>query len=500
MSYPTTLDSLTDVTGNEFTNLPAPSGHAGVENAQNHGVTSIQSYLGVQNSSVTSTITYGLTSTGSINPGHRHTMDNIIGGAPVGVGIGIVVNQPNHGLLVDRIIKSNGGGTFGYAQADNASDAEVVGIITSVPNASAFTYSQNVMGLTGSIIPTGIPGQALFLHPVSAGYMQTTSPTGTGQVVKPVGVFVDTVKIDFSSEYRAQTLLTPASVQTQTAFSFENTNIVLPASKGQFFPTVSNNTSRYAFQYVKFGNYFFAFIDNTWYQYGIDATTSAPTVTNSLGIDPGLGLSVSSDGQTLYSINISSLTVTLKSYNASLVLQTTSTHTFGSGSITSVVSISSSGCVAFFVLGTKMIACLQNQASGNRFWTEFTIVGASLNSPTVTNLEFYNGTVLQTHASQYATVDSNNNVYIQLGVNSGTDPSPIASLDRMTYSSPNFTSVGSSNMPITDWSDTTSSGGGTSNGGFTVPTLTTIGWYRNCSINNHATNFDLGTVYNEYSQ
>lgn len=369
----------------------------------------------------------------------------------------------------------------------------------------SIAWAQNAMEIKGISFGAGVTK-------IIAGTNVTISPSGgTGEVTINTaggggGVLIETN----STPNGSQALLNLLNGSNVTITEDGSGNVTIsstggsgggisPASPGQFFPTISSSSSFFSYQYVKFGNYLFAYIGNTWHQYGIDAATGSPTV-GVPSITTGTGLSISDDGLTLYSLNVSGLTITLRSYDTSLSLLSTSSITFGSGTITSPLSIASGGCIAFFVLGSLCIACLQNSAAGNNFWTEFTISGSSLTTPTVTNLQFYNGSVLQTHASQYATTDSSSNVYIQLGVNSNLDTTPTASLDKFTYSSPNFTNTGSSNMPISDWSDTSSSGGGTSNGGFTIPTLSTVGWYRNCSVTNHANTHDIALIYNEYSQ
>lgn len=100
------------------------------------------------------------------------------------------VNQTTHGLSVGDVIKSNGtANQYSKAQADSAANAEVVGIVTLVPDADNFVFT------TGGEITSGVPavaaGTTLFLDPSTAGALTSTEPTTIGQISKPVAVVVE---------------------------------------------------------------------------------------------------------------------------------------------------------------------------------------------------------------------------------------------------------------------------------------------------------------------
>lgn len=118
--------------------------------------------------------------------------------------IQLSVNQTTHGFSEGDIIKSSGtANEYAKAVGDNAADAEVVGIVTTVIDANNFIYSQNIMGYTGTGIPTGTPGEGIFLDQATAGAMTLTVSSATsGLVVKPVGVLLASgAKMNFSSSY-----------------------------------------------------------------------------------------------------------------------------------------------------------------------------------------------------------------------------------------------------------------------------------------------------------
>lgn len=82
-NYPQTEDTFVDPVG---TNTLGFYPHSAIETAQNNALRALEGYLGVTASLVTSSITYGLTASGSINPGHRHTFDAIVGVLSVTAG------------------------------------------------------------------------------------------------------------------------------------------------------------------------------------------------------------------------------------------------------------------------------------------------------------------------------------------------------------------------------------------------------------------------------
>lgn len=94
----------------------------------------------------------------------------------------VVVSQTTHGFAVGDVIKRSGS-AYAKAQADSAANAEVIGIVSSVPNANSFEYITVglVTGLTGLTDNT-----VYFLSPTTAGALTDTEPSSAGHVSKPL--------------------------------------------------------------------------------------------------------------------------------------------------------------------------------------------------------------------------------------------------------------------------------------------------------------------------
>lgn len=98
------------------------------------------------------------------------------------------VTQASHGFAVKDVLRMNGA-TYVKAQADSASNAEVIGMVTSVPTANTFVlttfgFASGLSGLTA--------GATYFLDPATAGAITATEPTVNGQVSKPVFISTTT--------------------------------------------------------------------------------------------------------------------------------------------------------------------------------------------------------------------------------------------------------------------------------------------------------------------
>lgn len=95
------------------------------------------------------------------------------------------VAQTAHGLSVGDIVRSNGtAGQFTKAQADSASNAEVIGIVTVVTDANNFTVTTEGYITTG--VPTATAGTVFFLSPSTAGALTSTEPSTVGQISIPL--------------------------------------------------------------------------------------------------------------------------------------------------------------------------------------------------------------------------------------------------------------------------------------------------------------------------
>ncbi len=113
----------------------------------------------------------------------------------------ITINQVGHGFVLGNILRLNAA-IYVLAQADNATDANVVGIVSSVADANNFQlqlggYVINLVGLTA--------GSVYFLDPAVAGAMTTVEPVAVGEIRKPVFIAATTTA-GFWLNYNGQQL------------------------------------------------------------------------------------------------------------------------------------------------------------------------------------------------------------------------------------------------------------------------------------------------------
>lgn len=127
------------------------------------------------------------------------------GGGGSGNALTEQITQVAHGFSVGNVVKYVGG-AYALAQADNVSDAEVLGIVSLVTDADIFTITMYgfidvLSGLTAST--------EYFLSPTVAGMLTSTEPTTVGQVVKPLLYSINTTSGYFIN-YRGELLTTPS--------------------------------------------------------------------------------------------------------------------------------------------------------------------------------------------------------------------------------------------------------------------------------------------------
>jgi hypothetical protein len=135
-----------------------------------------------------------------------------------GSSTSIPISQVAHGFAVGNIVRLSGTDTYTKAQANSAANAEMVGMVSSVLSADAFTLTMDgqVTGLSGLT-----PAEVYFLSPTTAGAITATAPTTVGQIKKPVfyaqsataGVVYNMLGIQLSS-----------GGSTVTSFAFTNAN------------------------------------------------------------------------------------------------------------------------------------------------------------------------------------------------------------------------------------------------------------------------------------
>jgi len=102
------------------------------------------------------------------------------------------VTQSNHTFAVGTPLRYQVGGTpWIGAQADNAGNAEVIGVVSRVISGDEFeiTYIGDVVDISPSVVADGdslVPGSVYYLNPNIAGKVVSTAPTAAGTVHKAV--------------------------------------------------------------------------------------------------------------------------------------------------------------------------------------------------------------------------------------------------------------------------------------------------------------------------
>jgi len=126
----------------------------------------------------------------------------------------IAVTQSSHGLSVGQAVKvTSTNDTYATAQANNAANAEVVGIVTSV-SGNDFTLTLNGEIATGGAISAAnvAAGTVLFLSQTTAGLLTPTEPSTAGEISKPVALVTAQNARMVLLHYRGETIST--GVQT----------------------------------------------------------------------------------------------------------------------------------------------------------------------------------------------------------------------------------------------------------------------------------------------
>lgn len=114
----------------------------------------------------------------------------------------ININQPGHPFtVVGQVAMYNLAG-YQLAQADNANDANVVGIVSFITDAANFTLQMgghvtNLAGLAN--------GTVYFLSPTVAGAMTAVAPVTVGQIRKPL-LMADSATSGYWLNYQGQQL------------------------------------------------------------------------------------------------------------------------------------------------------------------------------------------------------------------------------------------------------------------------------------------------------
>jgi hypothetical protein len=109
--------------------------------------------------------------------------------------------QAAHGFVVGNVLRLNGA-VYVLAQADNAGDADVIGIVTGVIDVNTFTlqFGGYVTGLVGLVA-----GSPYFLSAAVAGAMTAVPPAVPGQVLKSL-LIADSATTGYWLNYIGQVL------------------------------------------------------------------------------------------------------------------------------------------------------------------------------------------------------------------------------------------------------------------------------------------------------
>jgi hypothetical protein len=102
------------------------------------------------------------------------------------------VSQTTHGLALNDVIKSSGtDGQYARALADDAANAEAVGIVTELIDANTFVFVFAGIAILSALPMGTVAGNVLYLDPTTAGLLTLTAPVAAGKVSKPMCVVLN---------------------------------------------------------------------------------------------------------------------------------------------------------------------------------------------------------------------------------------------------------------------------------------------------------------------
>ena len=105
----------------------------------------------------------------------------------------IDVAQSSHGFAVGDVIRmTTTNNTYAKALADTAPNAEVIGIVIDVTDSNNFTYATSGEITVAAAVPNSTTaGDIVYLSTSSAGGTQTTEPSATDQISKPIAIITE---------------------------------------------------------------------------------------------------------------------------------------------------------------------------------------------------------------------------------------------------------------------------------------------------------------------
>jgi len=103
-------------------------------------------------------------------------------------------DQSTNGFAVGDVIRLTSGSnnTYEKARANTAANAEVIGIVIDVTDTNNFTYATSGEITVAAAVPNSTTaGQIVYLHTDTAGSTQTTEPSATDQISKPIAIITE---------------------------------------------------------------------------------------------------------------------------------------------------------------------------------------------------------------------------------------------------------------------------------------------------------------------
>ena len=167
----------------------------------------------------------------------------------------ISVTHTSHGFDsgdLGKPMRSSGvNGRFVVAQADSATNAEVVGVLTSVEDVNNYTItSTGIVDVAEAIPDAATAGQVLFVSQTADTVLTTTEPTAVGQVSKPVAVIIEQNAKMLLIHYRGEVITSTtqtnapndATYVTTTSNSSLSNEVLTSALKIDDFAAGDDNT------------------------------------------------------------------------------------------------------------------------------------------------------------------------------------------------------------------------------------------------------------------
>jgi hypothetical protein len=138
---------------------------------------------------------------------------------PSGSAVTRSITQASHGFAVREIVRLNGT-SYTKSQGNNSANAEMVGMVSSVPDANTFTVTTEgyVTGLSGLTA-----GEIYFLSTTTAGAITTTDPAiaGTADTVRKAVFYADSTTSGYVQNYDGMVINPSAANPSPAPLTFQ---------------------------------------------------------------------------------------------------------------------------------------------------------------------------------------------------------------------------------------------------------------------------------------